>query len=572
MTKPDETSKPASKSPMAARKPTDKDLREATLATLSQYSVADNLADGEAFQINGPVLGDVHVPDRAKVDQCLLDLKITDPRVDKRRIEIDNDGLIRECYSWVLKDPVYTKWEQDDDTPLLWISGDPGIGKTMMAVGIIDRLMELPKSPTDPILISYFFCQNAYPTPNNAASILRGIIYLLICEQPSLDCHIRARYRTGGPLLFEGPSAVHSLWDILSDMLDDLDSAKVFLVVDAMDECEQGLDELLRYINQKRPKSSNTIKWLITGRRNSHIEHKLSWFKELNLSGRSDHISKAVDEYIRIKLKKLVEAKKYDNELQQSIKQHLRQNAGCTFLWVSLVCRELQNVPDWKRPSLEEVPPGLEQLYQAMILRMQSLGEELEICKKIISTVIHAYRPLHLGELVTTAGITGARNEPQSLSGLVHRCGSFLTVREDTIYFVHQSAKQFLVTEGKETIFHNGEEGNHLALLDRLLQCMELSLGHDICKIRIPGGLLGDNQDYSRWELIHLRYACCHWARHLVLVKNLKEYISDSGCVYVFLQKHFLHWLEALSLMRRISDAFVSLDILRSVVNVSDGD
>jgi hypothetical protein len=54
------------------------------------------------------------------------------------------------------------------------------------------------------------------------------------------------------------------------------------------------------------------------------------------------------------------------------------------------------------------------------------------------------YRPLYLKELVATAGLPEEQSD--ELHVLVDLCGSFLTVREEIIYFIHQSAKNYFIT------------------------------------------------------------------------------------------------------------------------------
>jgi len=47
-------------------------------------------------------------------------------------------------------------------------------------------------------------------------------------------------------------------------------------------------------------------------------------------------------------------------------------------------------------------------------------------------------------------------------------------------------------------------------------------------------------------------------------------WIHDDDEVHVFLQKHFLHWLEALSLMNRIAEVIGYIRVLQSLASVSD--
>ncbi|KAF2247480.1 hypothetical protein BU26DRAFT_566454 [Trematosphaeria pertusa] len=104
-----------------------------------------NRADGDSTNIYGNVYGDVHFPSRPRglaTSQCLRDLRITDPREDRTRIEQDKDRLLKQCYAWILDDPGFQHWKTHVDARLLWIKGDPGKGNTMMMMGLIAELSQ----------------------------------------------------------------------------------------------------------------------------------------------------------------------------------------------------------------------------------------------------------------------------------------------------------------------------------------------------------------------------------------------------------------------------------------------
>ncbi|KAH7160544.1 hypothetical protein B0J13DRAFT_494208, partial [Dactylonectria estremocensis] len=79
-----------------------------------------------------------HQDDKDK--QCLKDLRETDPRDDKTRIQETKGGLLRDSYRWILDHGDFQQWRDDSQGRLLWIKGDPGKGKTMLLCGIIDEL------------------------------------------------------------------------------------------------------------------------------------------------------------------------------------------------------------------------------------------------------------------------------------------------------------------------------------------------------------------------------------------------------------------------------------------------
>src|SRR5436190_18545060 len=77
---------------------------------------------------------------RHNVEQCLVDLKAPDPRIEKKRIELSKDKLLKDSYAWILNNQAFMDWQEDHNTRLLWIKGDPGKGKTMMMIGLADQL------------------------------------------------------------------------------------------------------------------------------------------------------------------------------------------------------------------------------------------------------------------------------------------------------------------------------------------------------------------------------------------------------------------------------------------------
>ncbi|GFP54353.1 vegetative incompatibility protein HET-E-1 [Trichoderma asperellum] len=142
-----------------------------------------------------------HLPDDAI--KCLTDLRLTEPRDDKTRIQQTKGGLLR----------------------LLWIKGDPGKGKTMLICGIID---ELDKSKPSTELLSFFFCQATDSRLNHATAVSVS----------------------AGKALFGDVNAWVALSDILAQMLRDPDLPETTLVVDALDECVFDLPRLLHIITQ----------------------------------------------------------------------------------------------------------------------------------------------------------------------------------------------------------------------------------------------------------------------------------------------------------------------------------
>jgi TorA maturation chaperone TorD len=63
----------------------------------------------------------------------------------------------------------------------------------------------------------------------------------------------------------------------------------------------------------------------------------------------------------------------------------------------------------------------------------------------------------------------------------------------------------------------------------------------------------------------HLSYACLFWADHLLASSLASEILS---ALKLFIKTHFLHWLEAMSLMAVIPTANAALQMLQDISEV----
>jgi hypothetical protein len=71
----------------------------------------------------------------------------------------------------------------------------------------------------------------------------------------------------------------------------------------------------------------------------------------------------------------------------------------------------------------------------------------------------------------------------------------------------------------------------------------------------------------------NVQYACLYWTRHLQQLDSDRQEkigLKDGGQVHIFLQENFLYWLEALSLMGKISEGILMVQGLKSMLTVSD--
>ncbi|KAF3076988.1 hypothetical protein CFAM422_000564 [Trichoderma lentiforme] len=513
-------------------------------------------------------------PGSTNKHQCLVDLRSTDPRDDKARIEQSKGCLLPGSYQWVLESVAYQQWRRTGNTQVLWIKGDPGKGKTMLLCGIIDELAALEHSTNQQpgVLVSYFFCEAADARSNDATSVLRGLIYLLADKQPSLIKRIQKKYDHAGKALFEDANAWFAVSGIFTEILQDLQSKDTYLIIDALDECAPSdLPKLLSFIHTS---SSSRIKWIISSRNQPEIEQRMrpnQHLVTLSLEQNAEHVSRSVDEYIKRRVANLSSIAD-DESLQTEVRNTMRRKAHDTFLWVSLVIGELDAASSWEvQHIVKELPESLKEIYRRMISKIQNHRQLIaEQCWLLLATAAVAYRPLRLDELALLAGLRDdILDKPRLIVEVVNLCGSFLTILNGIVYIIHQSAKEFLLEDESRDIFPLGIGHIHYAIFWRSLETMSHVLRRDIYTLINPAFPIEKVQEHSQRPLDGVYYSCVYWVDHLeeaeqtIYVINLQ----DNGIVHTFLKKTFLYWLEALSLRRNISSGVLAVAKLEQLLS-----
>jgi hypothetical protein len=498
-----------------------------------------------------------------KLERCVQDVRHTDPKDDKKRIEETKGGLLADSYRWVLDNATFQQWQQDPRSRLLWIKGDPGKGKTMLLCGILD---ELKRSAND---VSFFFCQG---------TDLRGLIYLLVKQQPRLTSHLRKRYDQAGASLFQDANAWVALSELFTCMVQDEDLKTSYLIVDALDECAMDLPKLLDLI-VRTAASSSRVKWLVSSRNEGHIEQKLKSVGDkaklsLELKQNAEQVARAVDAYIDHKLSSLESLE--EEKLRVRVRDELRRKANGTFLWVALMMQELEKPESWDPLAVvEEAPAGLPQLYDRMMDQIQRLSpRNADICRSLLCTAAVAYRPLYLAEMGSLRSLPcRATAVAETVRKIVAMCGSFLTIREEQVYLVHQSAKDYLSDKMRAAALPS-ENKMHHDLFTRSLELMSSTLKRDMYSLGKPGFAIYEAETPNPDPLATVRYSCVYWIDHLYDSKPESwadgggDYLKVTDAVDEFIRKKYLYWLEGLSLCRSMGKGVVSMARLCSVVQV----
>ncbi|KAK1240176.1 hypothetical protein MKX08_007618 [Trichoderma sp. CBMAI-0020] len=480
-------------------------------STEGSHKYLDNLVNISRNSIHFIEKIDQRMSD-AENNACLGGLGVK-PRHHKMRIEGEKGGLLRDSYCWILSHDDFQQWRESNQGELLWIKGDPGKGKTMLLCGVIDELIKTTAHTTN---ISFFFCQADRSEINQATAVLRGLIYMVVKQQPCLISYLRDAWDDGKDV-FTNVNAGVVLSEILGKILEDKRLRSTYFIIDALDECTVNLNLLLDLIVEKSS-SYPHVKWIVSSRDWPNIREHLdnaSQKTNLSLELNKDTISAAVATYIGHKVNQLAVKKRYDAKTQEDIHRYLLSNANDTFLWVALVCEQLNKALARNTLLLlKEFPPDLDILYKRM---MDQIGElkEADLCQRILAIVTTVFEPVTLDELAIFVEL-----DDENLAEIVALCGSFLTISNRVVSLVHKSANDFLLKKEQKNII-------------------------------FPSGI-----GYTKPS---------HRIQALWLPQNSKEELRDGSVLDAFLRQKYLYWLEALSLLRSMSNGMISMTKLEAL-------
>jgi len=122
------------------------------------------------------------------------------------------------------------------------------------------------------------------------------------------------------------------------------------------------------------------------------------------------------------------------------------------------------------------------------------------------------------------------------------------------ITLLHPSFGDFLLDRRRcqDPRFEIVAANTHRDLAARCLELTSRSLRQDMCSLKHPGTLTSDiaPETLQRFLPAEVQYACRHWVDHLQRCNiELCEGEPLHNLVDAFMKEHFLHWLEALSLL-----------------------
>ncbi len=447
---------------------------------------------------------------------------------------------------------------------MLQLVGAPGIGKTMISSYLIDELGKRAQF-TSGMMLAYYFCDNKDDKRNTAITIIRGLLLQLLRQRPLLFKHIQEDYDQMRDRAFDNFDA---LWRILLKILADPNAGQIYLLTDALDECDKStrgfrqafLTSLAELFSTYQGSGIMNVKLLITCRPESDILDELNDPRRL-VRIDSGKINADLWKYIHTRVNELSTKKKYPSKLKQDIQGTLSEKAGGTFLWVSLILKDISEttVISKVRTKLQSLPSSLSEVYSRILNNIQE--DDMGNARFILEWVVTARRPLTINELAMARALGPEgwdKNTIPTADTLNELKDGFkfcepLVYLDDvtqTINLVHQSVKDYLLEENLQgnsylsryRIIPDKANSCILDICWRYLSMKEFS--RDIIKHAAKGTIWGLSQERLQTRCF-LQYAIEEWQEHALAASPavITDFLWESD---IFNRVSLLrdHWLQ----------------------------
>lgn len=370
----------------------------------------------------------------------------------------------RTC-QWVFRNPQFARWCQSQNNDLLWISADPGCGKSVLARSLVDNdLMQYHPSAS----ICYFFFKGN-SEQNSLATALCAILHQLFTLQPNLITHAVPAFERNG---FQLQTEIDELWRILLASAADPTFSNTICILDALDEIpsagQQSLISKLQLFYHQAHATTNQrgwLKFLVTSRPYEEIEDMFDPFTDLppgiRLCGETsiDQIRDEVGLVIQMKVSELARTLKLGLETKNLLQKWLLEMEHRTYLWLTFAINDIRVAfQNSLRPSMEilqSIPSSVQEAYIRIL--SQVTDDQLPIAKKILQIIAGAKRPLTTQEMAIALGIattpphhkqseSEVSLDPEIVGGKIRSlCRLFVFIQNSKIYLIHKTALEFLI-------------------------------------------------------------------------------------------------------------------------------
>ncbi|CAE6460822.1 unnamed protein product [Rhizoctonia solani] len=464
----------------------------------------------------------------------------------------------------------FKEWVCTTDTfNLYWMNGMPGTGKTTIAFTLCEEF-ETAKQ-----LGACFFCSHISPDCRTVSRIFPTIAYQL-AEYSNPYRNKILEVLTDVPNIAQRSVAVQFknliLEPLQSSSVKATLPADVVVIIDALDECSSGGDQILRLLVENA--AQLPIKFIVTSRPDPLITRQMEVFRASS-THKAFHLHDIGKSFVQedIAAYLMHEFNKSDFIATSQDIERLAAYAGNLFIVAATTVRYILGhgtaiTPglsrERMRTALEMARSGsgtnmqhiaIDSLYKGILSHMFKQLEEDETAKicRVLWATLCIREPVSINTLSKVLAM-----EPETVRDIIKLLQSVLHISEATkmVSTLHGSFPDFMFSPERAGDLHCNRKLQEDRLVRSCFSLMENQLRFNICNLKTSYCLDEDSPDLNNqmdaYISPELFYACRYWVDHLRETTNSPELL---GLLKRFLYEHLLFWIEVINLKGWVSNA-----------------
>ena len=440
--------------------------------------------------------------------------------------------------SWLLEKTTYQEWRDVTlrRTPLLWMHGQPGAGKTVLASLVVEDCFRICGGTPNTSTL-FFYCSHDTARARYSA-LAAALVWQAFRKNRLLLNYLYEKSAESAKTLLEDDEVMCR--ELLPTILLSLDLA--YVIIDGLDECSEDQQKSIirfftSFVDANQSTCTESLRFLLVSQNDRISNSILSRRPNLTIKS-SDNVDDIADYAVFMRDKIEKEFGHLPERDVDLVKQIVANSKGM-FLYARLVLDNLIG-QESRNKLLSELddsvfPQGIEQAYNRIITRVSQgrLLNQRAIAFKVLGLLICAKRPLKWREVQGAIAVNTESGEVDFKGNQIRAtpkelCGSLIEERPNgNIELVHATARHHLLET--ELISQENEQWK-LA---------------DICiSLLATPGFSNDTTDREIKALVKvghyafLDYAVCNWCYHV------EKYLNTLRRGQIAVKEEFLETAE----------------------------